>query len=707
MFVREGVIFGGKELTIETGRMAKQADGAVVVRYGDTMVLVTAVAASSVRPGVDFMPLTVDYLEKTSAAGRIPGGYFKREGRMTEVEVLTSRIIDRPSRPLFPKGWRFDTQVIAMVVSTDRENCSDVLAMVGASCALHISDIPWAGPYAGVRVARIGGQFVVNPTFSQRNEAELDLVVAANRDAIVMVEGSCAEVSEEIIVDALMYAHKEAQALIDLQEKLRAAVGRAKREFTPPQKDPAIVARVGEVAGQKISAAMAIRDKHERYGALDAAGAQTVEALTPEFPDRAPEIKEAYESAKKKHLRELVLDTKFRIDGRGTADIRNITCEVGVLPRPHGSSLFTRGETQALVTVTLGTSQDSQHIEGITGDIEKRFLLHYNFPPFSTGETKPLRGASRRETGHGHLAERALARILPPEKDFPYVVRIVSEILESNGSSSMASVCGGTLSLMDAGIPIKTPVAGIAMGLIKEGDRIAVLSDILGDEDHLGDMDFKICGTKTGVTAVQMDIKIDGLTREILDTALRQAKDGRFHILGKMAEALAAPREEMSQYAPRIHTLRVKPDQIREIIGPGGKTIRGITAQTGVAIEVEDDGTVHIASPDGIAVKKAIDIIKGLTTEPEVGEYYLGVVKRLAEFGAFVEILPGTDGLVHISELDSKRVQTVQDICKEGDEMLVKVIAIDRATGKIRLSRKETLGKTPDVVHNFRAAAAS
>jgi polyribonucleotide nucleotidyltransferase len=706
MFVREGVNFGGKELTIETGRMAKQADGAVVVRYGDTMVLVTAVAASSVRPGVDFMPLTVDYLEKTSAAGRIPGGYFKREGRMTEVEVLTSRLIDRPSRPLFPKGWRFDTQVIAMVVSTDRENASDVLAMVGASCALHISDVPWDGPYAGVRVGRINGQFVINPTFAQRAEAELDLVVAANRDAIVMVEGSCAEVSEDVIVDALMFAHKEAQALIDLQEKLRAAVGRPKREFTPPQKDPAIVARVAEVAGQKISAAMAIRDKHERYGALDAAGTQTVDALLPEFADRGGEIKEAYESAKKKHLRELVLDTQRRIDGRGTADIRNITCEVGVLPRPHGSSLFTRGETQALVTVTLGTSQDSQHIEGITGDIEKRFLLHYNFPPFSTGETKPLRGASRRETGHGHLAERALARIIPAEKDFPYVVRIVSEILESNGSSSMASVCGGALALMDAGIPIKTPVAGIAMGLIKEGDRIAVLSDILGDEDHLGDMDFKICGTKTGVTAVQMDIKIDGLTREILDTALRQAKDGRFHILGKMAEALAGPREEMSPYAPRIHTLRVKPDQIREIIGPGGKTIRGITAQTGVAIEVEDDGTVHIASPDGIAVKKAIDIIKGLTTEPEVGEYYMGVVKRLAEFGAFVEILPGTDGLVHISELDSKRVQTVQDVCKEGDEMLVKVIAIDRATGKIRLSRKEVLGKTPDVIHNFRAAAS-
>ncbi len=706
MFVREGVNFGGKELSIETGRMAKQADGSVVVRYGDTMVLVTAVASSSIRPGVDFMPLTVDYLEKTSAAGRIPGGYFKREGRMTEVEVLTSRLIDRPSRPLFPKGWRFDTQVIAMVVSTDRENPSDVLAMTGASVSLHLSDIPWAGPYAGVRVGRVEGQLVINPTFAQREKSELDLVVACSRDAIVMVEGSASELGEEVLVDALMFAHQQAQPLIDLQDKLRAAVGKAKREFTPPAKDPQIVSRVAELANQKIEAAMAIREKHERYGALDAAGSETKAALVEAFPDRGAEISDAFESAKKKHLRELVLNTGRRIDGRGTSDIRQITCEVGVLPRTHGSALFTRGETQALVTTTLGTSQDTQHIEGIIGDIEKRFLLHYNFPPFSTGETKPLRGASRREVGHGHLAERAISRVLPTEKEFPYTIRIVSEILESNGSSSMASVCGGILSLMDGGVPIKTPVAGIAMGLIKEGDRVAVLSDILGDEDHLGDMDFKICGTKTGVTAVQMDIKIQGLTREILETALRQAREGRLFILGKMAEALAAPREDLSKFAPRIHTLQVKPDQIREIIGPGGKTIRGITAQTGVAIEVEDDGTVHIASPDGIAVKKAIDIIKGLTTEPEIGEFYLGVVKRLADFGAFVEILPGTDGLVHISELDEKRVRVVQDICKEGDEMLVKVIGIDRASGKIRLSRKEALGKTPEVVHNFRATAS-
>jgi polyribonucleotide nucleotidyltransferase len=706
MFVREGVGFGDRELTIETGRMAKQADGSVVIRYGDSMVLVTAVASSGVRPGIDFMPLTCDYLEKTSAAGKIPGGYFKREGRLTEQEVLTSRLIDRPCRPLFPKGWRFDTQVIATVLSADRDNPTDVLAMTGGSMALHLSDIPWAGPFAAVRVGRINGQYQVNPTFKQREESELDLVVAASRDAIVMVEGGAAEVPEDVLIDALMFAHKAAQPLIDLQEKLRAAVGKPKREFVPPAKDPLIVERVAATAGPKIQAAMAIRDKQERYAALDTVGGEILEALKAEFPDRDPELKEAYDSAKKKHLRELVLNTGRRIDGRATTDIRTITCEVGVLPRTHGSSLFTRGETQALVTSTLGTKQDAQHIEGLTAEIEKRFMLHYNFPPFSTGEVKPLRGASRRETGHGHLAERALTRVLPSEADFPYTIRVVSEILESNGSSSMASVCGGALSLMDAGVPITTPVAGIAMGLIKEGDRLAVLSDILGDEDHLGDMDFKVCGTKKGISAVQMDIKIQGLTRQVLEQALNQARDGRMHILGKMAESLAAPREELNKFAPRIFTIRVKPDQIREIIGPGGKTIRGITAQTGVSIDVEDDGTVHIASPDGIMAQKAIDIIKGLTTEPEVGEFYMGVVRRIAEFGAFVEILPGTDGLVHISELDEKRVRAVEDICKEGDEMMVKVIGIDRASGKIRLSRREALGKTPDVVHNFRTAGA-
>ncbi len=706
MFVREGVSLAGRELTIETGRMAKQADGSVIIRQGDTMVLVTAVAAMSVRPGMDFMPLTCDYMERTYAAGKIPGGYFKREGRMTEVEVLTSRLIDRPSRPLFPKGWRFDTQIIATVVSSDREHASDVLAMTGASCALLISDIPWAGPYAGLRVGRLDGQFVINPTFTERTRSDLDLLVACSRDAIVMVEGGGAEVSEDVIIDGLMFAHKEAQPLLDLQEKLRAAVGKPKRVFVPPAKDPVIVDRVSALATQKIQNAMAIREKQERYAALGSCGTEVQTALASEFPERAPEIGDAFESLKKKHLRELVLTTGRRIDGRGTTDIRQITCEAGVLPRTHGSALFTRGETQALVLATLGTKQDVQHIEALTGDIDKRFMLHYNFPPYSTGEVKQMRGSSRREIGHGNLAERAISRVLPTEKEFPYTVRIVSETLESNGSSSMAAVCGGTLALMDAGVPIKTPVAGIAMGLIKEGDRVAVLSDILGDEDHLGDMDFKICGSRTGVTAVQMDIKIQGMTREILEAALRQAREARLLILGKMAEALAAPREDLSLHAPRITTLQVKPDQIREIIGPGGKTIRGITAQTGVSIEVEDDGTVHIASPDGIAVKKAIDIIKGLTTEPEMGEYYMGVVKRIAEFGAFVEILPGTDGLVHISELDGKRVNAVQDICKEGDEMVVKVIGIDRATGKIRLSRREALDKTPDIVHNFRTVAS-
>jgi polyribonucleotide nucleotidyltransferase len=703
MFVREGVSLGGKELTIEVGRMAKQADGAVVVRYGDSMVLVTAVGAATVRPGIDFMPLTVDYLEKTSAAGKIPGGYFKREGRLTETEILTSRIIDRPCRPLFPKGWRFDTQVIATVLSTDRENPTDVLAMTGASAALHLSDLPWAGPFAGVRVGRIGGEFIVNPTFAQRQASELDLTVAASRDAIVMVEGGAQHVSEEVLVDALMFAHKAAQPLIDLQEKLRAAVGKPKRAFQAPVVDLALDARVRELAQPKIEAAMAIREKLERYAALDAVGSEILEVAKTEFSERDSEIKEVYESAKKKHLRELVLNTGRRIDGRATEEIRTITSEVSLLPRTHGSALFTRGETQALVTATLGTKQDAQHIEGLGEEFEKTFMLHYNFPPFSTGETKPLRGASRRETGHGHLAELALSTVLPDEKDFPYTIRVVSEILESNGSSSMASVCGGALALMDAGVPIKMPVAGIAMGLIKEGDRVAVLSDILGDEDHLGDMDFKVCGSRNGVTAVQMDIKIQGLSRAILEQALQQAKRGRMFILGKMAEALPAHREELNKYAPRIFTLKVKPDKIRDIIGPGGKTIRGITAQTGVAIDVEDDGTVHIASPDGLLAQKAIDIIKGLTAEPEVGEFYLGVVRRLADFGCFVEILPGTDGLVHVSELDTKRVEKVIDICKEGDEMLVKVIGIDRATGKVRLSRREALGKTPDVVHNLKA----
>ena len=579
--------------------------------------------------------------------------------------------------------------------------------MTGASCALHLSDIPWAGPYAGVRVGRIGGELVINPTFSQRATSDLDLMVAASRDAIVMVEGGGAEVSEEAIIDALMFAHKAAQPLIDLQDKLRAAVGKPKREFVPPAKDPVIVERVAGIASDKIAAAMAIREKHARYAALDAAGSETIAALTTDYAERLPEVKEAFESAKKKNLRELVLSTGKRIDGRAPAEIRTITCEAGILPRTHGSALFTRGETQALVTTTLGTSQDSQHIEGIIADVEKTFLLHYNFPPFSTGEVKPLRGASRRETGHGHLAERAISRVLPGAKDFPYTIRIVSEILESNGSSSMASVCGGILSLMDAGVPIKTPVAGIAMGLIKEGERVAVLSDILGDEDHLGDMDFKICGIED-----RCHRRADG--HQDPGTHARDSRDGIAPgARGPTASSSARWRRRWRRRATTCRSTRRASTRCRSSrtrsarsSAPAARPSAESPRRPASSIEVEDDGTVHIASPDGIAVKKAIDIIKGLTTEPEVGEFYMGVVRRLAEFGAFVEILPGTDGLVHISELDEKRVRAVQDVCKEGDEMVVKVIGIDRATGKIRLSRREAMGKTPDVIHNFRVVAS-
>jgi polyribonucleotide nucleotidyltransferase len=703
-YIREGVMVGGKELTIETGRMAKQAGGSAVIRYGDTVVLVAATASAKPRENVDFLPLTCDYLEKTSAAGKIPGGYFKREGRPTEVEILTSRLIDRPCRPLFPKGWRFDTQIVAIVLSADRENPSDVLALTGASAAISVSDMHWGGPIAGVRVGRVDGQLVVNPTFADQERSDLNMIVACSREAIVMVEGGAKEISEAVMIDALLFAHREAQPIIDLQEKIRAAVGKPRREWVAPKKDEELEAQVRAFAWDKVRDAMAISVKQERYGSMSATRDELLANFAGEgkqYQGREKELEAAYEGVKKKYARQKTIETGMRIDGRRTNDIRQVTCEVSVLPRTHGSALFTRGETQAIVSTTLGTAQDVQRIDSITGDVTKRFMLHYNFPPFSTGETKPLRGASRREIGHGNLAERAITAVLPPYEDFPYTIRIVSEILESNGSSSMASVCGGILSLMDGGVPIASPVAGIAMGLMKEGDAVAVLSDILGDEDHLGDMDFKVCGSRNGITALQMDIKVSGLTREILEKALSQAREGRFFILDKMAETIAAPRDDMSPYAPRIYTLTVKPDRIRDIIGPGGKTIRAITEQTGVAIDVEDDGTVSIASSDERSARKAMDIIRGLTMEPEIGQFYNGVVKRIAEFGAFVEIMPGTDGLVHISELAADRVKRVEDVVKEGDEVMVKVISIDRQ-GKIRLSRKEALGQTPEVVHNLR-----
>jgi polyribonucleotide nucleotidyltransferase len=692
--VRESVLINGKPMTFETGRLAKQAHGSVLVTYGESMVLVTAVSGDE-RPGIDFFPLTCEYVEKTFAAGKIPGGFFKREGRQRDEEILVCRLMDRPCRPLFPEGFRNDTQVIATVLSSDKVNPTDVLAVTGASCALHISDIPWSGPLVAVRVVRINGELKSFPTLEEQGQADIDMVVACTKDAIVMVEGGAAEVNETDLVDALWFAHRAAQPILEVIERIRAAVGKPKRPFEPKTLDAAIKDKVKALCDAKILESSLIKDKKKRYDGYKAAKTALTEALTAElgaekFATVEKLVKEEFEERKYHVVREYVLGQNKRIDGRAMDQIRPIMTEVGLLPRVHGSALFQRGETQAVVTTTLGTSSDEQKIDALTGERWKRFLLHYNFPPFSTGETKPMRGPGRREIGHGALAERALTRMIPEQEKFPYTIRIVSETLESNGSSSMAAVCGGTMSLMDAGVPVKAPVAGIAMGLISDGKRTAILSDILGDEDHLGDMDFKVCGTAKGVTAIQMDIKIAGLSREIMQTALNQAREGRLHILGKMLETLSTARTELSPYAPRITTIKVKPDQIRIIIGPGGKTIKGIVDQTGVAIDVEDDGTVNIASSDSDAVKKALDIIKGLTAEPEVGAIYKGPVQRITDFGAFIEVLPGTDGLLHISEMAHTRVNQVTDVMKEGDIVEVKVLSVDR-DGKIRLTRRELL----------------
>ncbi len=682
--------FHGRPLSIEVGRLAKQANGSALVRYGDTVVLVTATAAKEAREAQDFFPLTVDYQEKTFAAGKIPGGFFKREGRPSEKEVLTSRLCDRPLRPLFPDGFRCETQIIATVLSYDKENDADMLALIGASTALELSDIPFNGPIAGVRVGRIDGQLVINPTASQQPQSDLQLIIAGSREAIVMVEGGAQMLSEDVILDALYAGHRAMQPLIDLQAELRAAVGKPKRALVAREVDRTLTARVRDLAVPKIHTALGVSGKADRNEAVHAARGDVVAALATDFPEREREIKGLFEDLHSDIVREMIVDRRLRIDGRGLADIRPIACEVEVLPRTHGSALFTRGETQALVVATLGTSSDEQKIDALIGETYKKFMLHYNFPPFSVGEVKFLRSPGRREIGHGALAERAVAAVLPDEGEFPYTIRVVSEILESNGSSSMVTVCGSSLALMDAGVPIKAPVAGIAMGLIREGDEIRVLSDILGDEDHLGDMDFKVAGTEHGVTAVQMDIKIGGVTREIMRDALYQAREGRLHILERMREALAAPRTDMSAYAPRIATLKIKVDRIRDVIGPGGKVIRGIIEETGVKIDVEDDGTIYVASADGVAMQKAIDWINRLTAEAEVGKIYKGTVKKIMDFGAFVEILPGTDGLVHISQLAPERVQNVRDVLKEGDEVMVKVLEVDK-TGKIRLSRKEAL----------------
>jgi polyribonucleotide nucleotidyltransferase len=697
---RVEMALGRHTLSIETGKMAKQADGAVVIRLGDTVVLATACAAREPKTGVDFLPLTVDYREGNYAGGKIPGGFFKREGRPNEKEVLTSRMIDRPLRPLFPEGYSCETQVIGLLLSADMENDSDTLSIVGASTALYISDIPFERPVGAVRVGYWDGACVVNPaTADLKAKSQLNLLVAGTEDAIVMVEASANEVPEAVMAQALVEGHAVIKQIVALQKELRAKAGKPKRAHVKKAIDPSLVATIEAALTEPLLAAVRHKGKIESYARMKKVKDDYVASLGEEQADVKAAVPAVYDGLREKLLKREIFENGHRLDGRRFDEVRQITSEVGVLPRTHGSALFTRGETQALVTVTLGTSEDSQIIDTVQeAEYRKRFMLHYNFPPFSVGEVKFLRGPGRREIGHGVLAERSLREMLPPEEVFPYTIRIVSDILESNGSSSMASVCGGTLALMDAGVPIKNPVAGVAMGLVMEGGRHQVLTDIAGEEDHYGDMDFKVAGTRTGITALQMDIKVDGLAPSLMAGALEQARAGRVHILDRMLEALAQPRTEISPFAPRILTIRVPVDKIRDVIGPGGKMIRSIVERTGCKIDIEDDGRVSIASVDEAAARKAIAIIEELTAVPELNKSYLGKVVRIVEFGAFVEILPGTDGLLHVSEMAHHRVNNVHDEVKEGDQVLVKVVSID-PSGKIRLSRKALLeqaeGGTP------------
>jgi polyribonucleotide nucleotidyltransferase len=678
----------GRRLSLETGRLAKQAHGSVLAQYGETVVLATVTSDYEGRDKVDFLPLTVDYAEKTFAAGKIPGGFFKREGRASEREILTSRLIDRALRPLFPKGYDRETQIIVTVLSADRENDTDALSLIAASAALQVSDVPHNGPVAALRMGRIDGKIEVSPTIGNLENSDISLMVAAKPDSIVMLEGGAEVVDEDTVVEALFTAHEAMQPLFEMQEELRNLAGKPKREFTQKALDPELLAAVKQQIGVGIERALSIASKKERNTALYSLTDQAVAQLGERFAERSGELAEACDKLVRERVRSEILDKGRRIDDRKPTDIRPLSAEVQVLPRAHGSAVFSRGETQVLATATLGTGSDEQKIDALLGERFKKFMLHYNFPPFSTGEVKFLRAPSRREIGHGALAERALTPVLPDEADFPYTIRVVSEVLESNGSSSMATVCGGTLALMDAGVPIKAPVAGIAMGLVKEGDKVAVLTDILGDEDHLGDMDFKVAGTASGVTAIQMDNKAGGITREILRQALYQARDARLFILSVMEKALATPRKDISAYAPRIVTIHIKPDKIREVIGPGGKVIRGLVEETGAKIDIEDDGTVLIASADGPSLEKAIAAIQAICAEPEVGKIYHGKVRKVVEFGAFVEIMPGTDGLLHISQLSDERVRRVEDVVREGDEVDVKVLDVDRS-GKIRLSLRE------------------
>ena len=681
---------GGRPLTIETGKIAKQANGSVLIRYGETAVVVAVTGTDTPREGVDFFPLTVDFEEKMYAVGKIPGGFLRREGRPPETAILTSRLIDRPIRPMFPDGYHNDVQIVATAVSVDPDNAPDIPAMIGASCALSISDIPFEGPIAGVRVGRVDGKFIINPTLEQAAVSEMNVAVAGTKEAILMVEAGAKEVSEQVMLDAILFGHEEIKKLVAFQEQIQAEVGKPKMEFTPYVPPEALSKEIMEYGEPKIHDALMDPDKLHR----DKMVSETKEAILEHFVELYPEseidIAHIVQKLVKKVFRHIITHDKIRPDGRALDEVRPISCEVGLLARPHGCSLFTRGQTQVLNCLALAPLREAQTLDGLGTELTKRYIHHYNFPPYSVGETKPLRSPGRREIGHGALAERALLPVIPSEEEFPYTIRLVSEVLESNGSSSMASTCASTLSLMDAGVPIKAPVSGVAMGLVKEGDDITILTDIQGLEDANGDMDFKVAGTEKGITAIQMDIKIDGINRQIFEQALEQARKGRAYILGKMLECIPAPRPSLKEHAPKITTLKINPDKIKDVIGPGGKVIKKITEESGAKIDIEEDGTVYVAAADQASANKAIEAINASAAEPEIGKIYTGKVTRLMNFGAFVEFMPGREGLVHISQLAKERVEKVEDVVNVGDEIVVKLVEID-AKGRMNLSRKAAL----------------
>lgn len=681
---------GGRPLTIETGKIAKQANGSVLIRYGETAVVVAVTGTDTPREGVDFFPLTVDFEEKMYAVGKIPGGFLRREGRPPETAILTSRLIDRPIRPMFPDGYHNDVQIVATAVSVDPDNAPDIPAMIGASCALSISDIPFEGPIAGVRVGRVDGKFIINPTLEQAAVSEMNVAVAGTKEAILMVEAGAKDVSEQVMLDAILFGHEEIKKLVAFQEQIQAEVGKPKMEFTPYVPPEALSKEIMEYGEPKIHDALMDPDKLHR----DKMVSETKEAILEHFVELYPEseidIAHIVQKLVKKVFRHIITHDKIRPDGRALDEVRPISCEVGLLARPHGCSLFTRGQTQVLNCLALAPLREAQTLDGLGTELTKRYIHHYNFPPYSVGETKPLRSPGRREIGHGALAERALLPVIPSEEEFPYTIRLVSEVLESNGSSSMASTCASTLSLMDAGVPIKAPVSGVAMGLVKEGDDITILTDIQGLEDANGDMDFKVAGTEKGITAIQMDIKIDGINRQIFEQALEQARKGRAYILGKMLECIPAPRPSLKEHAPKITTLKINPDKIKDVIGPGGKVIKKITEESGAKIDIEEDGTVYVAAADQASANKAIEAINAITAEPEIGKIYTGKVTRLMNFGAFVEFMPGREGLVHISQLAKERVEKVEDVVNVGDEIVVKLVEID-AKGRMNLSRKAAL----------------